>query len=147
MPSTGIASSAAFGSCMSIYAGSWCAILVTEHYQQEQEADSRAILKANVEELKGGMRFFKVCQKVHQLRDRIKYDNGGFFNRLFLSINSSFERFSSISSEKNWLPSLAMDPSWKDCITKIEKELQVRGEDISAMQEDQEKIALLEKFV
>jgi len=134
----------AIGSGMCISTGSGLTMLSTAHRLQEEEADDRAILKANIEELKGGIRFFKACQKVYQIRDH----NGGLFDRLFLSLNSGFGgQLFSTSSEESWLPSLAVDPSWKDRITKIEKKLQARGEDISAMQEDQGKIDLLEKFV
>lgn len=148
-PFTGvIATSLVLGSGMLISTGSGLTMMSTAHRLQEQETDDRAILQADVEELKGGMRFFKACEKVYRLRDRVKDNNSSLFDRLFLSTNSGFwGRFSSTSSEEGWIPSLAMNPSWKERITKIEKKLQDRGEDISTTQEEEQKIALLEELV
>jgi hypothetical protein len=117
-----------------IFVGSSLYAIPRGLHLMEREADDRTILEADLEELKGGLRFFKACQKAHLLRDGMEY-------------NRFLGRISSTSSEKSWLPSLALEPSWESRITKIENELKNRGEDISATQEDQQKIALLEGFV
>lgn len=95
----------------------------------EESADEKTIQEVNKEELKGGIRFYQACQKVEQIKEK----NKGLFRKLCSNVtdNRLFRE----------------TPSWNNRISKIEKKLEDYGEKFLCTEEDQEKIALLEKLI